>query len=99
MYGKTLLQYLLKIKRSRFTTIIVVAIHMQDLFAFNRKDTRENAFGQTSAKNNDIVLLILTCWIVGVSEMEMSLSGNETMFTYHSVNKVFVKRRKKAKGP
>lgn len=68
--------YLLKIKRSRFTTIIVVTVHMQDLFALNRKDTRENAFGQAGAKNNDVVLLILNVFDC-VSERVNEMGGDE----------------------
>lgn len=51
--------YLGQVQTGTVASVVVVAVHVEDLLAFDRQKTRENALGQTSAHNNDVVLLIL----------------------------------------
>lgn len=41
--------YLVQVERRALGTIVVVAINMQHLLAFDRKQSRENALGQAGA--------------------------------------------------
>jgi hypothetical protein len=51
--------YLVQVERRALGTIVVIAIDMQDLLAFNGKQARENALGQAGAKYNAVIFFIL----------------------------------------
>ena len=46
--------YLSKVERGRITTIIVVTVHMEDLLAVYGQEAAEDAFRQTSPKNDHL---------------------------------------------
>lgn len=51
--------YLGQIKGGTLASIIVVAVHVEDLLALDREKSREDTLGEAGAENDDIVLLIL----------------------------------------
>lgn len=57
--------YLGQVQTGTLASVVVVAVHVEDLLALDRQKTRENALSQTSAHNNDVVLLILSDCNVG----------------------------------
>jgi hypothetical protein len=68
---------LCEIQTSTISTVIIVAVHVQDLLAIYREQTREDTFGKTGTlcisllrsiasrraayQNDDIVLLVHVC--------------------------------------
>ena len=43
-----------QVKTRADTTIVIVAVHVQDLLAIDRQETRQNALGQASAENDNL---------------------------------------------
>lgn len=37
------------------TTVVVVPVHVKDLFPLDGQETREDTFGQTGAENDDLI--------------------------------------------
>lgn len=51
--------HLSQIERRALSTVVVIAVHMKDLFALDRQEPRENTFGETRSQDNDIVDFVL----------------------------------------
>lgn len=48
--------HLSQIQTSTVTSIVVIAIHMENLLALNRQQTRENTLRQTSTEDDDLCI-------------------------------------------
>lgn len=59
IFGSDHSMYLGQVQTGRLASVIIVAVHVEDLLALDRKETREDALGQTGAHDNDVVLFIL----------------------------------------
>lgn len=46
-----------EIERGRLGAIIVVAVHVEDLLAIDREQSRKDTLGQASAENNDLYII------------------------------------------
>lgn len=46
--------HLSKVQTCAFTSVVVISVHMEDLLAFDREQTRQNTFGETGSQHNDL---------------------------------------------
>ena len=49
-----LITHLSQVQASAITSIVIVAVHMEDLLALNGQETRQNTLCQSSAENDDL---------------------------------------------
>jgi hypothetical protein len=56
-----LLEQLFQVQRGRLTTVVIVAVHVQQTLLVDRNQPTEDAFLEASAEDNEIVFLIHVC--------------------------------------
>ena len=57
---KRLKSYLSQVQAGTFGAVVVVSVHMEDLFSFDRQKARKNALRKAGSHDNDVVLLVLS---------------------------------------
>lgn len=50
---------LAQVQRGAFSTIVIIAIHVEDLLSLDGEDSGQNALSQSSSQHNNVILLIL----------------------------------------
>jgi hypothetical protein len=51
--------YLGKVQGGGLATVVVVAVHVEDLLALNGEETREDALSEAGTKDDDVVFFVL----------------------------------------